>query len=83
MTSPIRWRSRPSAPASSLERPARSRGPSTFQRIEAFTGPVTKIKEVTVPVTVEVTDTAVVSVVSRHPKRDSRRIWPPVVAPAA
>jgi len=60
-----------------------SRGPSTFQRIDAFTGLLTKIKEVTVPVTVEVTDTAVVSVVSRHPKRESRRIWPPVVAPAA
>ena len=57
-----------------------SRGPSTFQRIEAFDGNPVKIKEVTIPVPVTITDTAVVSVVSRHPKDDPRRLWPPVAA---
>ena len=57
-----------------------SRGPSTFPRIEAFDGNPAKIKEVSVPVPLEITDTAVVSVVARHPEADSRRLWPPVAA---
>ncbi len=59
-----------------------SRGPATFPRIDAFTGDPAKIKEVTIPVPVAITDTAVISVVSRHPDEDPRRLWPPVTASA-
>lgn len=55
-----------------------ARGPATFPRIDDFTGDPAKIKEVTVPVPLEITDTAIVSVVSRHPDAEPRRLWPPV-----
>lgn len=60
--------------------PARGRG--TFQPLADYAGLPTKIKEVTVTVPIEVSDAAVVSVVSQAPGLDPVRIFPRVRARA-
>lgn len=54
-----------------------SRGPKTFPSLAEFTGPVIKIKEVTITVPVTISDRSVVSVVRRNPGEGPSRIWPP------
>lgn len=60
--------------------PARGRG--TFQPLADYAGLVTKIKEVTITVPVQVADASVVSVVSQAPGLDPVRIFPRVRARA-
>ena len=55
-----------------------SRGRSTFQTLADFTGLPTKIREITMTVTVPITDSAVISAVTALPGETPVRIWPPV-----